>query len=97
MSDHYTPEELDRLMAALYPTPVEKILEAISSATGDLEISLQRRRVRKTPWPVWLGAIVGNWNDRHSHHDSRSDASLRWRVVDKLAHELYTWDAGDEG
>lgn len=38
-----------------------------------------------------VGARVGNWNDRHSHsrHDSRSEASLRWRLLDRLSSWLY--------
>ena len=40
-------------------------------------------------WISNFGAWLGNWNDRHSLHDSRSDASLRWRVLDHIASRLY--------
>lgn len=36
-----------------------------------------------------LGARLGNWNDRHSDHDRRRDASLRWRGIDRIAGWLY--------
>lgn len=36
-----------------------------------------------------IGARLGNWNDRHSSHDQRAEASLRWRVVDRIASWLY--------
>lgn len=36
-----------------------------------------------------LGATLGNWNDRHSRHERRSEASLRWRVLDRIAGWLY--------
>jgi hypothetical protein len=32
---------------------------------------------------------LGNWNDRHSSHDRRSDASLRWRFIDRLARWMF--------
>lgn len=38
----------------------------------------------------WLGARLGNLNDRFSKHDSRSEATLRWRVVDRSASWLHT-------
>lgn len=37
-----------------------------------------------------LGAMLGNWNDRHARHDSRSEATRRYRVIDRLAGWLYT-------
>jgi len=36
-----------------------------------------------------LGATLGGWNDRHASHDSRGDASRRWRIVDRFAGWLY--------
>ena len=37
-----------------------------------------------------VGSALGNFNDRHSHYDSRSEASLRWRLIDRFAGWLYT-------
>jgi len=36
-----------------------------------------------------LGAALGNWNDRHSRHDRRSEATWRWRLLDGIAGWLY--------
>ena len=36
-----------------------------------------------------VGRALSNWNDRHSQHDSRSEATLRWRLVDRLSGWLY--------
>jgi hypothetical protein len=36
-----------------------------------------------------LAARVGNLNDRRSSHDSRAEASLRWRVIDRVVGWLY--------
>lgn len=41
-----------------------------------------------------LGAKLGNWNDRHSGHDSRSEASRAWRALDRLAGWLYVRGGG---
>lgn len=41
-----------------------------------------------------IGARLGNWNDRHSSHDRRADASLRWRVLDRVASWLCTLPDG---
>ena len=45
---------------------------------GDVRVRLSR-----------FGARLGNWNDRHSSHDRRSDASLRWRFIDRLARWMF--------
>lgn len=43
-------------------------------------------------WVNRFGAKLGNWNDnRYGHYDRRVDASLRWRILDSVAHELYIW------
>jgi hypothetical protein len=36
-----------------------------------------------------IGARLGNWNDRHSTHDSRAAASPWWRALDRIASWLY--------
>lgn len=36
-----------------------------------------------------LGARLGNWNDAHSSHDSQSEATRRWRVLNSVAGWLY--------
>ena len=36
-----------------------------------------------------LGARLGNWNDKHSKHDTKSKASFRWRLLDHIAGWLY--------
>jgi hypothetical protein len=36
------------------------------------------------------GRALGNWNDRQARHDTASAASLRWRVLDRIAGWLYT-------
>lgn len=36
-----------------------------------------------------LGAVIGNFNDKHSRHDSSAEATLRWRMVDRIASWLY--------
>lgn len=40
-----------------------------------------------------LGAALGNWNDQRSRHDTRSETTLFWRTMDKVAAWLYI-DAG---
>lgn len=46
---------------------------------------------RRMPRRARLGAAIGNWNDRtFGGHDSASQASRRWRVIDRLAGWLYT-------
>lgn len=48
-SHAYTPDEMDRLMAAVYPTRVEKVIEVVASRLTDLVVSMQRRRVQAMP------------------------------------------------
>jgi hypothetical protein len=36
-----------------------------------------------------LGRALGNWNDRHSRHDTASEATWRWRILDRIAGSLY--------
>lgn len=45
-SGAYTPDEMDRLMAAVYPTRIEKVIEVVASRLTDLVVSMQRRRVQ---------------------------------------------------
>lgn len=35
------------------------------------------------------GARLGNWNDKHSTHDTRSERTRFYRVVDAIAGSLY--------
>jgi hypothetical protein len=44
-----------------------------------------------------IGRILGNWNDRRSGHDSRSEASRLWRVLDRIAGWLYTRAEAHDG
>lgn len=37
-----------------------------------------------------LGKRLGDWNDRHSNHDTRSERTLRYRVLDRISGWLYT-------
>jgi hypothetical protein len=43
------------------------------------------------PWPARVGRWLGNLNDRFSRHDRRSESTLRWRAIDRVAGRLYTW------
>lgn len=36
-----------------------------------------------------IGATLGNWNDRQAEHDRRTDASLMYRIIDRVAGRLY--------
>lgn len=51
--------------------------------------SITFRKMRTMPRRARLGAAIGNWNDEHSSHDTASQASLRWRVINRLARWLY--------
>lgn len=37
-----------------------------------------------------LGAKLGNWNDQHAKHDSRSGRTRRYIVLDRIAGWLHT-------
>ena len=37
-----------------------------------------------------VGRVIGDWNDRRARHDAAAAASLRWRVLDRIAGWLYT-------
>lgn len=40
---------------------------------------------------LWrIGRAISNWNDRHSNHDRRAEATLRYRALDRIAGWLYT-------
>lgn len=36
-----------------------------------------------------LGARLSHWNDARATHDSRSQAPLSWRAIDRVAMRLY--------